>query len=136
MATSNEDIMRELGRLGEAFRQLREDFNDEREAARENRSRIHARLDDQTNRINEMETTVILSGQTVTQQRDVISQLTTKVEENHQAVQPSLEDWKRIKTLGWGFSALLVAIGVTGASVLIYMGEAAVTIVRKWLRID
>ncbi|CDZ67621.1 Hypothetical protein NGAL_HAMBI2605_59020 [Neorhizobium galegae bv. orientalis] len=136
MTASNADILRELSTVSEAVRQLREDFRDERDAARENRARIHSRLDQQIRDLGLVEDKVIIVGQTVGQQRDFIDRLERKVAANHEEVKPSIEEWKRVKTLGWGFSGLLVALGFTGASILYWAGDAAVTFARKWLRID
>jgi len=36
---------------------------------------------------------------------------------NHAEVAPPIEEWKRIKALGWGVSSLLVIAGVSAASI-------------------
>jgi hypothetical protein len=133
---SNEDIMRELGGLATAVRQLREDFHTERSEARDNRKRIHDRLDLQVREHSEVEGKIITVGLTLEQQRLSIERLAEKVDANQEAAQISADEWKRIKTLGCGFSGILVAVGVTGGGFLIWAGDISVALARKWLRID
>lgn len=140
MASSVEEILREvlhkLGSIETSVHLLQQDVRDEKEVARENRSRIHARLDQQTRVQSETEGKIITVGLTLEQQRSSIDALKATVEENRKEAEAASKDWKRIKTLGWGFSGLLVVIGVTGGGILIMAGDISVALARKWLRID
>jgi hypothetical protein len=95
------------------------------------RGRIHERMDEQAAAISEIRKDVEISAMVVAQQRDVITELDGKITK----VQPDIEQWRQVRRLGYGFSAVLVAVGMTGAGLLIYLGETARVIVRKWLGI-
>jgi len=133
MSASNDDIMRVLGRLEEGVRQLREDFNVEKDLARENRAKLHERLDKQGDEISELEKTVIVAGHTVAQQRDVITGLKDTIDRD---VQPTIGEFKEIQKLGRGVAMVLVALGFTAGGIVIWAGDMAVAVARKWLRID
>lgn len=126
MAGPNDEILRALGRVEEGILRLREDFQDEKIAARESRSAIHARLDKQQQDISHLETTVILSGQTVAQQRDVISGLKETIDND---ISPTIEEVKDIKRLGKTASLIFVGLGFTAGGVFFTMWDS----VRPWL---
>ena len=75
----------------------------------------------------------LAAGAVVAQQRDVITGLKETIDDT---ISPAVSDWNRIKTLGWGFSALLVAMGITGASLWTWAGDTLGAIVKKWLKIE
>lgn len=129
MAGSNADILQALGRLQEGVDRLREDFQEEKALAHESRAKLHSRLDDQAKEIAHLETTVAISGEIDAQIRGQISGLKATVE-------PQIEEWKRIKTLGMGVSVVLVATGITVGGFLVAAGDAAVSAIRAWLRIQ
>ncbi|HEV7433468.1 MAG TPA: hypothetical protein VGO22_01130 [Pseudorhizobium sp.] len=122
--------------LSEQQERLHRQLEEERRAASENRSRIHARLDQHVMNVSEIEGKVITIGQAFEVQRSLIEGVSDKVEQNHAEVRPALEEWQRIKTLGWGASFILLSLGATGATVLWWAGDTAVTLARRWLRID
>lgn len=62
MAGQNDEVLRALGRLEEGVRLHREDFLEEKVAARDSRSAINCRLDKQQEDISHLETTVVVSG--------------------------------------------------------------------------
>jgi DNA-binding MurR/RpiR family transcriptional regulator len=129
---SNDDIMRVLGRLEEGVSRLREDFQQEKESAHESRAVIHRRLDEHGQNVSKLETTVAISGQVDAQLRDKITSLDKQITEN---VTPSIEEWKRIKTMGLGMSSLLVIAGVSAASIAALAWDWFAAAFRHWLRI-
>lgn len=133
--TSNDDIMRILGRVEEGVKRIREDFQEEKENAHESRTVIHRRLDEQTEKISHLETTVAVSGKVDAQLRDQLEQLRKTVEGNQAAVSPALEEWKRMKTLGVGISGLIALAGLTIGSLVAWAGDTASAAIRAWLRI-
>ncbi|MDV4166177.1 DUF1515 domain-containing protein [Rhizobium leguminosarum] len=135
MASLN-DIMHALGRVQEGVDRLREDFGDEKRSAHESRAVIHNRLDDQTGKIGHLETTVAISGGVDAQLRDQIAELRKIVAENHEAVQPALEEWRRMKSIGIGISGLIAFAGLTIGGIITYVGDGAVTAIRHWLKIN
>lgn len=129
MAGTNAEILHALGRLQEGVDRLREDFQEEKMLAHESRAKLHSRLDDQAKEIAHLETTVAISGEIDAQIRGQMTSLKATVE-------PQIEEWKRLKTLGMGISGLLVVAGITVGSVVVAAGDAAVTAIRAWLRIQ
>ncbi|WP_434713008.1 DUF1515 domain-containing protein [Rhizobium sp. YTUHZ045] len=141
--TSNDDIMRALGRvegrltgIEENVSLLRNEVSDEKENAHESRSVIHKRLDEQAKQIAHLDTTVAISGGVDATLREEIKSLKETVDKNHAATQPALEDWKRIKTIGYGVSGLIAIAGLTTGAILTWMSDGAVAWVRHWLKIN
>ena len=139
MADLNE-VMRALGRLeatGEATKaaveDLRKDFHSEKESARSSRNIIHRRLDEQTEQIGHLETTVAISGQIDAQLRDELAELKTTVANNHAAVQPHIEDMKRMKTMGMGITGLIALAGLTVGGIVVYASDMARAAIKHWL---
>ncbi|ANL48634.1 hypothetical protein AMC87_CH04013 [Rhizobium phaseoli] len=140
--TSNDDILRALGRvegrltgIEENVSLLREEMSDEKQNAHESRSVIHRRLDDQGKQISHLDTTMVISGAVDATLREEIKTLKDTVEKNHAATQPALDDWRRIKTLGVGISGLIAIAGLTAGATITWMSDGAVAWVRHWLKI-
>lgn len=112
--TSNDDILRALGRvegrlsgIEHSVSHLRDELSDEKDNAHESSSVIHRRLDKQAKKIAHLDTTMAISGGVDATLREEIKSLTKTVEKNHEAVAPTLEEWKKMKTLGYGISGLI-----------------------------
>ncbi|RJT42015.1 DUF1515 domain-containing protein [Mesorhizobium waimense] len=125
---SLEDIFLALGRVQEGVEQLRDDFKEEKRSAHESRTSIHRRLDEHATEIASLRTDVTIAGKIEAQVRNELKALNEKVD-------PSLEDWKRMKSLGIGIAGLLAVGGLSFGAFLMWAGDAAVTAVRHWLRI-
>lgn len=132
---SLEDIALLLGRTLEGVEQLRKDFDDEKNAARENRAALHRRLDDHQTDIFKLREDVMIMGHVDAQVRDDLKTLTDKVEENQKAAAPSLAEWRTMKRAGLGFTGLLAIGGLSVGAALTWAGETAVDVIRTWLRI-
>ncbi|WP_427144644.1 DUF1515 domain-containing protein, partial [Rhizobium leguminosarum] len=105
--TSNDDILRALGRvegrltgIEESVSLIREDLGDEKDNARESRAVIHRRLDEQRQQIHLLDKVVEISSSVDATLREEIKSIKETVEKNHDAVAPTLEEWKKMKTLG------------------------------------
>ncbi|NKL37505.1 DUF1515 domain-containing protein [Rhizobium leguminosarum bv. viciae] len=141
--TSNDDILRALGRvegrltgIEESVSLLREDVSDEKDNAHESRSVIHRRLDEQAKQIAHLDTTVAISGGVDATLRDEIKALKETVEKNHDSVQPGLEEWRRMKSIGYGISGLIAFAGLTIGGMIAYASDGAVAALRHWLKIN
>ncbi|MBA5802130.1 DUF1515 domain-containing protein [Rhizobium changzhiense] len=141
--TSNDDILRALGRvegrltgIEESVSLLREDVSDEKDNAHESRSVIHRRLDEQAKQIAHLDTTVAISGGVDATLRDEIKALKETVEKNHDSVQPALEEWRRMKSIGYGISGLIAFAGLTIGGMIAYASDGAVAALRHWLKIN
>ena len=128
--------MRALGRVEEGVSRIRQDFQDEKHNAQESRAVIHRRLDEQAKQIGHLDTTVAISGEVDAQLRDQIAALKETVDKNHASVAPALEEWKRMKTIGVGISGLIALAGLTIGGLIAWVGDAAVTAIRAWLKIN
>lgn len=137
---STDDVMLMLGEIKatvqgtkEEVGNLRDDVRIDNEAAQKSRTAMHARLDSQSEQISHLETTVAISGEVDAQLRDRLIALEHTVSKNHDAVQPHIEDMKRMKTLGWGISGLIAIAGLTVGSIVVYASDAAKAAVKHWL---
>lgn len=136
MVASSDDILRALGRVEEGVKRIREDFQEEKQNAHDSRAVIHRRLDDQGKQIAHLDTTVAISGEVDAQLRDQIAALKETVDRNHSEVAPALAEWKRMKTIGVGISGLIALAGLTIGGLVAWAGDAAVTAIRTWLKIN
>lgn len=141
--TSNDDILRALGRvegrltgIEENVSLLRNELSDEKDNAHQSRAVIHQRLDEQMRQINLLDKVVEISSGVDATLREEIKSMKETVSENHKAVQPSLEEWKRMKTIGYGFSGLVAFAGLTIGGIITYMSDGAVSALRHWLKIN
>lgn len=115
---------------------LREDVSDEKDNAHESRSVIHRRLDEQAKQIAHFETTVAISGAVDAQIREEIKSLKATVDQHHAVTAPALEDWRRMKTIGYGISGLIAFAGLTIGAVVTWASDGAVAWLRHWLKIS
>ncbi|MGZ2484250.1 hypothetical protein ACVITL_002773 [Rhizobium pisi] len=140
---SNDDILRALGRvegrltgIEESVSLIREDLGDEKDNARESRAVIHRRLDEQRQQIHLLDKVVEISSGVDATLREEIKSIKETVEKNHEAVAPTLEEWKKMKTIGYGISGLIAFAGLTVGGVVAYMSDGAVAWIRHWLKIN
>ncbi|MER9452061.1 DUF1515 family protein [Mesorhizobium sp. M0254] len=123
-----DEISLMLGQVLEGVKQLRADFQEEKQNAHESRATVHRRLDEHAEEIGKLRTDVAVHGQVEAQVRNEVKSL-------KEAVNPSLEDWKRMKALGIGIAGLLALGGLSFGAMLMWAGDAAATAVRHWLKI-
>jgi ferritin-like protein len=134
--TSNDDILLMLGRVEEGVKRIREDFQEEKQSAHESRAVIHRRLDEQRQQIHLLDKVVEISSGVDATLREEIKSIKETVEKNHEAVAPTLEEWKKMKTLGYGISGLIAFAGLTIGAVVTWMSDGAVSALRHWLKIN
>ena len=132
MADASEVLML-LGRLSEGIEQLRKDFDTERQNAAQSRKSIYERHEtlsqDLTSLKHDVEVGAIISAKG----REEVKRLADQIDAHKAAVQPSIDDWNRIKTLGLGITGIL-AIGGLSVGALLMMGvDAFKAAVRSWL---
>lgn len=124
-----------IGRLLQAVEQIQEDFKEERRAARESRANIHRRLDEQAYDITKLRTDLMAAGQIQAQVRNELQEVRKTVDENHEAILPDIEEFRRMKTLGRGFVWLLGFGGLSVGATIAYLSENLAAIIRHWLKI-
>jgi hypothetical protein len=120
------EIMRALGRLETGQERMRADFDAEKEATRDSRGRMHAKLE-------KIEEDVSIVGQVAAQARSESAATKNLVDEE---IKPVTDDMKRMRLIGIGAIGLVgfafTALGITLAAV----GEGVVQVIRGWLRIS
>ncbi|ANM10407.1 MULTISPECIES: hypothetical protein [unclassified Rhizobium] len=141
--TSNDDILRALGRvegrltgIEENVSLLRNEVSDEKENAHESRAVIHRRLDEQGKQINFLDKAVEIRTGVDVQVREELKAIKETVQKNHETIQPTLEEWKRLKTLGYGISGLIAFAGLTVGGMVAWASDGAVSWVRHLLKIN
>lgn|SRR5690606_15322045 len=111
--------------------QLRDDFREEREASRQSRQSLHARMDEVADDVGTIRGDIRILGQVDGQIRGEVQALSARVDN----AQPTLEEWRRIRAIGITFVGVLALGGVSVGASLAWAGEHVVNIVRQWLRI-
>jgi hypothetical protein len=109
----------------------------------ESRARVHERLDLQATVIAEIEIKIERTGHVAAQQRDMVAAMGEGIDQRiagltkriDAEIQPAVQSWRQMQTLGFGFAFIATALGVTGATVAFYLGETAKAFARKWLGI-
>lgn len=141
--TSNEDLMLALGRvegkltgIEDKVALIREDVSEEKDNAHESRAVIHRRLDEQMKQIYLLDKVVEISSGVDATLREEIKSLKETVDKNHAATQPALEEWRRMKTIGYGVSGLIAFAGLTTGAIVTYASDGAVAAFRHWLKIN
>ncbi|MDK4733035.1 DUF1515 domain-containing protein [Rhizobium sp. CNPSo 3490] len=141
--TSNDDILRALGRvegrltgIEENVALLRQEMSDEKANGHEGRAVIHKRLDEQARQIAHLDTRVAMTGGADVQIRAEMLTLKDTVDKNQETVGPALEEWKRMKSIGYGISGLIAFAGLTTGGVIAYASDGAVAALRHWLKIS
>ena len=128
MATSNDMLLKML-------EQVRDDFAAEREASRQSRAKLHERVDGMANDVGALRGDIRILGETDGQIRGEMQSLRETVEANQKDVQPTVDEWRRIRAIGIGIVGLLAIGGVSVGAALAWAGEGVVNAIRHWLRI-
>ena len=127
------DILVGIGRLQESVDRLRGDFTEEKRSAAASRKTIYERQDELNAEIVRVAGDVNISAHIVAQNRDEVKRLGAIIDSHKDAIQPSIDDWRRIKTLGLGVTGVL-AIGGLSVGAMLTMGiDAAKAALRSWL---
>lgn len=129
------DLMRVLGRLESMVENLRDDFAAEKADAATSRANVHRRLDDQADDIAKVRSDILIAAQVAAQAREETKSLHGSIVQHRKDVDPAIEDWKRMKTLGVGLVGLLALGGLSVGAFLTWAGETAAEAVRRWLGI-
>lgn len=99
--------------LLEMLRGLKEDIAEERDASRQSRAAMRDRIEDVADRLSHIEATIAVAGAVDAQVRSELDALRTSIEENRAAVQPTVDEWARVKLMGHG---VVWTVGIAGAA--------------------
>ena len=126
-------VLLALGRLQASLDHMQRDFAEEKRSATESRRALYERHDDLQEQIGGLKMDLQISGQITAQVREEVKTVSEKVDQHKAEIQPSVEDWKKIKTLGLGVTGVL-AIGGLSVGAFLSMGwDALKAAMRSWL---
>lgn len=109
------DLLLAMGRVQEGVDRLREDFGEEKSSAAASRKAIYERQAEFSRGLNDLKNDVDMAAVISTQK---LGELARGLSEHKAAVQPSIEDWKRIKSMGLGISGVLALGGLSVGALL------------------
>lgn len=127
------EILMLLGRLAEGVEQLRRDFDADRESAAANRRLVHDRHDAMTRELTQLRQDIEVAAVISAQGRDDVKRLGEQIDAHKAAVQPSLDDWQRIKAMGLGITGILALGGLSVGAVLASGIDTFKSFLRSWL---
>lgn len=140
-----------LGQLLEAvaglrrdITEMRDDFAQEKDHAHESRTDVHRKIDDLTDRVGKVEGKIEIAGQVTAQTRDRIDDVSEGVTERLDAfdttlttdIKPTVEEFKRMKMIGWSIVGVVGVGGTAFGASLIWWGEQVANAIRSLLRIS
>ena len=124
------DLILMMGRMAEGIERLRVDFSEEKTQAAASRKALYERQDEMRTDLSSLKADIDVAAVISTQK---LAELSKSLEDHKAAVQPSVEEWKRIKTLGIGITGVL-ALGGLSVGAMLSMGlDAFKAAVRSWL---
>lgn len=128
MADSNDLLLKMM-------EQMRDDFQEEREASRQSRARLHERMDEVATDVGTIKGDIRILGEVDGQVRGELQSLTATVAAHHAEVSPSVDEFRRMKTVGLSIVGLIGIGGTAFGASLIWWGEHTVAFIRWVLRI-
>lgn len=132
MANLDQKILMDLGRLLEGQDRLTKSFEDEKKTAMESRQRLYERTDDLSAEIHVLKQNIAIAGQATAQVREEVKLLKTSLADHKTSIQPSIDDWKRLKALGYGMSGLILLAGLSATTIFTSVLEAVRTAFKNW----
>ena len=111
---------------------LRDDFDVEKNHAHDSRKDVHRKIDDLTDRVGKVETTVQVAGKVAAQTRDHIDSMESTLNDD---VKPTVDEFKRMKLIGWSVVGIVGLGGTAFGASMIWWGEQTVSAIRHFLRI-
>lgn len=128
----NGDVLLAIGRLQASVDHMRADFSEEKKSAATSRKAIYERHEELKEEMSSMRSDMEVAALISAQGREEVKALAGKIDANRDAIQPSIDDWKRIKTLGVGITGVL-AIGGMSIGAFLMMGiDAFKAAMRQW----
>lgn len=119
-----------MGRMAEGIERLRADFGEEKSQAAASRKALYERQEELRGDLSNLKNDIDMSAVITSQKIDALA---ADLKDHKAAVQPSVDEWKRIKTLGIGITGVL-ALGGLSVGAMLSMGlDAFKAAVRSWL---
>lgn len=124
------DVLLAMGRLQEGVDRLTRDFGEEKTSAAASRKSIYERQEEFRRGLDDLKNDVDMAA-VITGGK--LAELTRGLEEHKKAVQPSIDDWRRIKNMGVGISGILAIGGLSVGALLMAGLDTFKAAVRSWL---
>lgn len=121
---TNEDLAVLLARIDENLKNFRSEYRSDKEEADASRRRLHERMDGQAHEMMRLENTLEVTTLTVAHQSELVKSLKGRVE-------PTLEQINDLKKAGKLVSIILLALGITGTSMLVYARDFLGSIIKR-----
>ena len=119
-----------MGRMAEGIERLRADFGEEKSQAAASRKALYERQEELRGDLSNLKNDIDMAAVITSQKMDALA---ADLKDHKAAVQPSVDEWKRIKTLGIGITGVL-ALGGLSVGAMLSMGlDAFKAAVRSWL---
>ena len=137
--TSERTVGEETKLLLSMLEQLRDDFQDERNASRESRAKLHERMNEVANDVGAIKGDIRILGEVDGQVRGELHALKTTVEANHADTRPTVDAWRDMLKTGRRITIIMGIAGLSFAGILTgiftWFGDTLPSIVKSWLRL-
>ena len=137
--TSERTVGEETKLLLSMLEQLRDDFQDERNASRESRAKLHERMNEVANDVGAIKGDIRILGEVDGQVRGELQALKTTVEANHADTRPTVDAWRDMLKTGRRITIIMGIAGLSFAGILTgiftWFGDTLPTLVKGWLRL-
>ena len=119
--------------------QLRDDFQEEREASRQSRSKLYERMDGVANDVGDIKGDIRMLGEADQQLRGQIQTLAATVTQNHDSTAPTVEAMRDLLKTGRRFTIVMGFAGLSFAAILTaiftWFGDTLPTMIKHWLKL-
>lgn len=121
------------------LKQLRDDFQEEREASRQSRSKLYERMDGVANDVGEIKGDIRMLGEADGQLRGQLQTLAQTVEENQANTAPTVSAMRDLLKTGRRFTIVMGIAGLSFAGILTaifaWFGDTLPTMIKHWLKL-
>ena len=114
--------------------QLRDDFQDERNASRESRAKLHERMNEVATDVGAIKGDIRILGEVDGQVRGEVQALAKTVEANHASTQPTVDAWRDLMQTGRRASWVFSIAGITTIGGLVAAVSGVFDWIGGWLR--
>lgn len=128
--TDHADLMLLMGRMAEGIERLRVDFGEEKSQAAASRKALYGRQEELRGDLSNLKSDIDMAAVISAQKMDALA---SELKDHKAAVQPSVEEWKRIKTLGIGITGVLAIGGLSVGAMLAAGIDTVRAALRHWI---
>lgn len=137
--TSERTVGEETKLLLSMLEQLRDDFQDERNASRESRAKLHERMNEVANDVGAIKGDIRILGEVDGQVRGELQALKATVENHHAETKPTVDAWRDMIKTGRRITIIMGIAGLSFAGILTgiftWFGDTLPAVIKSWLRL-